>query len=528
MRWDGDAVIVGAWRWYPDRETFAPDDETPRWVVHGAVARVAHPDRPERAVADPTGRWAWFEQGSVCVLTGRTRSCAALPVTPALGAALEAAGRVFREVHDGGKPSCQRWDASRSGPGTWRIQTAQPPDYALTSYSLTLLDGGDLELCGPDAIDYVDSEPRWRGLGGCVDHLPADASRWIDAGGQRWYLSQEACEAAAAAPRQPAQAADPRASGARTSPGFACRVRTSTGPTSGTYYERRLTSTGQTIEIRLDASGATGRDRWFYDAHGRVVRRESTSSQEQYRSPHGGPLDRGAAWSARTVVYEYDARGRRTRAVHARSGVDLAWPATPTQRYAATYHYSGDHLVAIDNTRPDPPETWRFVYDGPHLVQERQEVNGRVTLIYGYGYDASGRREREVVLSTYVPSPSQSTSLYVYDAAGRLTAKGVPGGAMPYQLEYDGLGRVARFKRDQFETRYHYDAIGRIVGIVHAGPTPDAGAMSEYLGYSEGCTAAITAGLIPRPVDDLMTLYYDAADPRWLAVRADREEPPGF
>jgi YD repeat-containing protein len=133
-----------------------------------------------------------------------------------------------------------------------------------------------------------------------------------------------------------------------------------------------------------------------------------------------------------------------------------------------------------------------------------------------------------VVLSTYVPSPRQSTSLYVYDAAGRLTAKGAPGGAMPYQLEYDGLGRIARFKRDQFETRYHHDAIGRIVGIVHAGPPPDAGSMSEYLGYSEGCTAAITAGLIPCPVDDLMTSYYDAADPRWVAVRAAREEPPGF
>jgi len=60
------------------------------------------------------------------------------------------------------------------------------------------------------------------------------------------------------------------------------------------------------------------------------------------------------------------------------------------------------------------------------------------------------------------------------------------------------------------------------------GPDPRRGRHVRYLGYSEGCTAAITAGLIPRPVDDLMTPYYNAADPRWIVIRADQEEPPGF
>ncbi len=60
-----------------------------------------------------------------------------------------------------------------------------------------------------------------------------------------------------------------------------------------------------------------------------------------------------------------------------------------------------------------------------------------------------------------------------------------------------------------------------------SGPTRDAGARSEYVGYSEGCTATITAGLMSRRLDEL-TESYDADDPRWVAIRPDWEDRPGF
>src|SRR5215470_4479648 len=70
VRWDGDAIIVGAWQWSVDRGTFTLAND-PGQVIHAAARTVSPAHAPARAVADAAGaRWAWTDGGSVCVLSG--------------------------------------------------------------------------------------------------------------------------------------------------------------------------------------------------------------------------------------------------------------------------------------------------------------------------------------------------------------------------------------------------------------------------------------------------------------------------
>ncbi len=265
-------------------------------------------------------------------------------------------------------------------------------------------------------------------------------------------------------------------------PTTACRAREAHGPVAGSYRVHRFASDGRVLAIIATGHGESGRDAFTYDGAGRLVRRETTWSQDAYRAPHPSRLDRDAMSSTTVVDYTYGSDGKKARA---RRGADVE-----------TYRWHDDQLVEVERTGAER-YAWRLRWDGPRLLEARHVSNGRATMTFAYTYDASGRRTREVLTADFLAQPR--TFVYAYDPAGHLVARdlvidGAPVVGQSDRLTWDARGRLVRLARHDIVTSFTYDAEGRVVRVEHTGDSP------RTFEYEASCTSGMSERLLGDPL----------------------------
>ncbi|WP_243890571.1 RHS repeat-associated core domain-containing protein [Cellulomonas dongxiuzhuiae] len=172
-----------------------------------------------------------------------------------------------------------------------------------------------------------------------------------------------------------------------------------------------------------------------------------------------------------TVTYRYDEKlneslvvdpeGNQSGALHDAAGnpVERQAPApfdwkernafdagnnlrTHTDGRGNTWTYTYDEQNGITGQKdPEQEEGYRYTYESRGLLATRTDPRGKVTR---YEYDAAGNRTAEV-------TPTGRRTEFTYDQTGRLVSV------------VDPRGTVAGANKDQFRTRYAYDAQDRLV-----------------------------------------------------------------
>jgi YD repeat-containing protein len=312
---------------------------------------------------------------------------------------------------------------------------------------------------------------------------------------------------------------------ARWRPEPVCRLHKQyAGNQSFSDDEYLLAADGRVIEIRSDWKPGCRREVFIRDDQGQLLAREKTGENvgtAQYSVANPGPF-------RNRITYRYDGKGRRTSAEDVDIGVTD--PHAVTLQRRLQYRYDDDRLVAIEWTTGSDPrhQAWRLIYEGARLVQKRYELDGAVKFLDDYQYDPAGRRT--VALSVRVAESEPPRYEFRYDPAGKLIGRDViyHGEPRPEQrVEYDAAGRVTRLIDREFETRYTFDDAGRITRIEHLAAQPVNRSVSEFT-YGDGCTAKITAGLIPDPVSNVLDDLWIGSE-LWFLVHPEWDgEPPWF
>ncbi|WP_246036453.1 polymorphic toxin-type HINT domain-containing protein [Cellulomonas telluris] len=223
------------------------------------------------------------------------------------------------------------------------------------------------------------------------------------------------------------------------------------------------------VAQQADATGAVTTFAW--DAEKEVA----TTTDADGVVSRDGYRENVLLWSRNgngdTVTYRYDERlneslvvdpeGNQSGALHDANG-------NPVERHApAPFDYvernafdAGNNLTSHTDGRGN---TWSYAYDQHNEMTSQKDPEQ--TDGYRYSYDARG------LLATRT-DPRGKVTRYEYDAAGNRTAEVTPTGRRT-EFTYDGTGRlvsvvdprgtVAGANKDQYRTRYAYDAQDRLV-----------------------------------------------------------------
>ncbi|MCB1120520.1 MAG: hypothetical protein KJT03_03145 [Verrucomicrobiae bacterium] len=213
--------------------------------------------------------------------------------------------------------------------------------------------------------------------------------------------------------------------------------------------------------------------RFEYDALGRVTKRAMPSGIVETTTYNPVGLATLKAYSNGTSrQFEYDENNRLVKATNEEGDTSFTYDAAGNLTEVS---YPNDLFISYD-------------YDAAGRVTAVTDQNGRTS---HYAYNAAGLLD-EVTNSDETVSVS-----YMYDAAGRLAQKAFSSGARTvyerngrgqitgqttydssntvlagFSAEYNSVGLLSSYQTIQGNYDYRYDAVGRLVKMVH---TPDSG-----------------------------------------------------
>ncbi|MGW4840081.1 scabin-related ADP-ribosyltransferase [Streptomyces globisporus] len=228
-----------------------------------------------------------------------------------------------------------------------------------------------------------------------------------------------------------------------------------------------------------------------WDPNGRLVKRTSPESSEEWNYNSRGDL---ISWNKGSSLsfYEYDPTTRRlmtsrdaswkpTKYTYKPSGL-LESVTLPSER-RASYEY--DELGNISSFKDGSGNALTRTYDAAGNAKTVTDPRGNLEdanpadFTSLYEYDASGRILRKEDphgnattnkydaagnLKTSTDSANRTTS-YTYDTLNRLTEVNYPDGSLS-KVSYDAAGRVdSRTDRNQEKTTYGYDKADRLTSI---------------------------------------------------------------
>ena len=233
--------------------------------------------------------------------------------------------------------------------------------------------------------------------------------------------------------------------------------------------------------------------RFGYDARGRQVWRSLPGGQVESMSYNdGGQLTSSTDFRGYVTSYGYDTRGRMTLK-QPDSRLRTAGEATLTWGYPDENTRIATRGGLMTTSRSDPQRGWLNSVQGP---------NGTVS----YAYDDGGQK-RSV-------ATSQGTSLYDYDAQGRLwhvsdQAAGATSPSLLATYSYDAVGNLGLIERgNTVRTRYAFDELNRLTDLVHERPgvggSVSAGTTTElsrfhYTVREDGKRTGLNENLLSAP-----------------------------
>ena len=277
---------------------------------------------------------------------------------------------------------------------------------------------------------------------------------------------------------------------------------------------RQIDAAAGGAEFRYDPSGnrtdlvdpVGNNTHWQYDGLNRAV---SETQQDAYQGTDlasgsfqydaAGLLLRAIDRNGRVIDYAYDAAGRRTRErwyadeASAPAAPDAAPASPPLRTFVSRYDAAGRLLSVTDREGEAPAEPdWgagslsavAYTYDRfDRLVSTTNRQADRPDVTLTQTYDDRGRI---AAVAVQIGQTADFTNSYTYDDYGRLVSlvqTGVAGGSAVadkrVDFGYNEFGQPANITRyaDEGGTQmvststYSYDAVGRLTGLVHAGPT---------------------------------------------------------
>ncbi len=191
---------------------------------------------------------------------------------------------------------------------------------------------------------------------------------------------------------------------------------------------------------RIRAVDFTGAVTAFaYDAAGRLSEEtDPVGGKRGYSYRDDGRLASISNPSGGTTSFEYDPAGNPTSTTH-----------PPGRTSAIEYDAAGRPVAEIGPLGG----VRRYAYDALNRRVSATDENGRTIR---YAYDGLGRRIQEI-------DPAGNETLHSYDAAGKLIASQLPGGATTRYV-FDALGRLTQVTGAEGGVRmFAYDGAGRIV-----------------------------------------------------------------
>ncbi len=204
---------------------------------------------------------------------------------------------------------------------------------------------------------------------------------------------------------------------------------------------------------------------WRYDALNRirnVVIRENATEQDfaiNY-NPAGLPSEIRSSFTGRTLLLRYNAAGWLTETTIAgfttRYDYDLAGniiTITTPENHVLTIHYDVlGNVNRVDNA--DGTTNLSLVYDAEGNLLAKTDAAGLIT---EYLYDALNQ------LTTSTDAAGNETR-FSYDVRGNLIQIIDPMG-QERTWEYDALDRVVTVNAPLYQSKYEYDAVGRLLSV---------------------------------------------------------------
>ncbi|MBX3436644.1 MAG: PD40 domain-containing protein, partial [Planctomycetaceae bacterium] len=249
---------------------------------------------------------------------------------------------------------------------------------------------------------------------------------------------------------------------------------------SGAFTTYAYDSLGLLSSLVNHAPGGSISSRfdYTYDRLGQVSSMTTLDGVTTYEYDLGGQLTRATLPGGRTLVYEYDRAGNRTRVID--SGVETTYVSNNLNQYTSvgetTYTYDADGNLA---TRSDSTGTTTYSFDAQGQLIGFTGPDG-TTL---YEYDALGRRAATVrngVRTEFLYDPADlGTIVAEYDSSGVAIANYIQGAGLIGRVGQDGL------------SFYEFDAVGNTAALVD-----DFGnTLNEYRYLPFGEIASQTAGV---------------------------------
>lgn len=257
---------------------------------------------------------------------------------------------------------------------------------------------------------------------------------------------------------------------------------------------RRLTHRYDAAGRLLEADDGAFPVRRAYDAAGRLVRVEypAITKSIAYEYDAQGLRTRLTDADGRAIRYEYNAirqlaavvlpDGRRIVLAHDAQGrqQSVAYPNGITGRWEYDAAGRTAKIAYLDQTGR-AVAGWTYRYDPAGDLVERQDAAGQT---WRFRYDATGQLVEE--------SGATGATRYRYSAGGNRAAVETAGVTIPYRhdaadriveageerLSWDGNGNLIARRGPAGTTAYEYDAAGRLVKVVAPDGSPTA------LGYA--------------------------------------------
>ncbi|MEU8824020.1 putative T7SS-secreted protein [Streptomyces sp. NPDC048636] len=259
---------------------------------------------------------------------------------------------------------------------------------------------------------------------------------------------------------------------------------------------------GNTTTVRR---GTHGRITRITDPLGHITRQGWTiEGRPSWRTRPDGSRE-SWTWDAEGNLLEHtDPAGNTTR--HTHTHFDL--PATRTEPDGAEYGFTYDTQLRLTQVTNSQGLTWTYTYDGAGQLTSETDFNGRTLT---YAHDEAGHLisrtngagetltyTRDTLGRAIATRTDDTETRFAYDAAGRLTRATNPDTELT--RGYDAVGRILTETVDGRTTAYVYDAAGN-----RTERTTPAGARSRWTHDAASRPASLTTA------DNSLRFGYDAA-----------------
>ena len=220
------------------------------------------------------------------------------------------------------------------------------------------------------------------------------------------------------------------------------------------------------------------------------------------------------------TLFIYDQRGQLLQKIEPRGTRQPPNAGDNPLLYTTTYTYDGlGRVLSVSrwNKSADAPtvidvSTTLTAYDDAHRATTVTLANGLVTTtLHGFTGEVIS-----VVNGTAAAPTGLGTTIYTYDADGRLRIQTDPTGVRQY-FEYDAAGRrVAQVDGDGTLTEYVYDDLGRVIKTIMYGARVNSATLTSLVDGNGRRTSvdltSIRAAADDTPSEDRITRsVYDAA-----------------